>query len=209
MSDTNIVGRIAADTGMVSDMMGTANQFVQANGGYGTVAKKAVGSYVDSHGGAAGTAAHLGHDAVSMAANTLVGAKDWGDAYRAAKAGDWKHALSSGLWGLAAVGATASMAIPGAGEVIKGAELGAQAARVGAKEGAELLTKDAVETGTKDVVEGGVKKEVSGVKKAGKMERKAHLASEGIDLLGRVDNFLNGQANAQITAQDLKQPRIY
>jgi len=195
----------APDTGIVGDMWNTANQFADYQGGWGNAAKKVGNSYVQSHGGAAGTAQHLGHSAVNAVANAAWGAKDWGNAYRSAKAGDWKHALSSGLWGLASVGATASMIVPGAGEAIKGAELGAQAARVGG----EAVAKDAAEMGAKGAIEEGA----TGVEEAGKAAKWAHRAHSATDAaistVDRYNTFMNAKTNAEIMPQTLVNPRIY
>jgi hypothetical protein len=135
----------------------TANQYASSQGGWGNTLQNAASGYVSKHGGVVGTAEHLGHDVVNAAANTLWGAKDWGDAWRSASQGHWGDALKSAAWGAAAVGATASLALPGVGEVVKGGELAAQAARAGgeavAKDAAEAGAKDAAEAGTKDAVE--------------------------------------------------------
>jgi len=122
---------------MVDTMQNGASQFsdiasgyAKSQGGWGNVAQDAV------------------HGAVDVAANTMLGAKDWGQAYRSAKSGNWGDALKSAAWGAAALGATAAMVVPGAGEAVKGAELAAQAGRAGG----EALAKDAAETGVKGAV---------------------------------------------------------
>jgi hypothetical protein len=101
-------------------------------------------------------------------------------------------ALKSAAWGAAALGATASMVIPGVGEGIKAAELGAQAARAGAKEGIELAGKDAGEAVARSESEGAVAEgaadETSGAVAKGKnkgvrrAEKVAHVAHELDDL---------------------------
>lgn len=205
----------APNTGIVNNMWDTANQFADYNGGWSNTAKKYGGEYVDAHGGAAGTAAHVGHNAFNTVANAAWGAKDWGNAYRAAKSGNWGQALSSGLWGLASVGATASMVLPGAGEVIKGAELTAQAARaaragetiasLGAKEAAEVGAKEAVEAGA----EGAVKEGASNTDLAGKIAKWSHRAHTGAETVDRLNSFMHGTGKAEVQPQPLVNPRIY
>jgi hypothetical protein len=194
-SSSGVIGSMADSASQFGDtagaVYGMANAYAQSKGGWGNTIEDAAQGYVDNHGGIAGTSAHLGHEALNVAANTLWGAKDWGKAYRAAKAGNWSDAAESAAWGLAAAGATAAMVVPGAGAGVKAAELGAQAARVGvktgaelaAKEGGEVLAKDAVETGVREGVESSVDdvaEEVgsSASKKLRRGERKAHLAHE-------------------------------
>jgi hypothetical protein len=208
MSD--ITDAVKNSTGIISSMVDTANQFADSQGGYENLAKKAVGSYVDAHGGALGTAEHVAHNVVNEAANTLWGAKDWGNAYREAKSGDWWGALKSAAWGAASLGATASLVIPGVGEAVKGADLAAEAARAGGEAVAEATAKDAAEAGAKDVAESGVVDEgTSGVKKARKTERNVHRAREVADVAGRIGNFLSGTGKAEVQPQGLQQPRIY
>jgi hypothetical protein len=176
-----IVGTMAGAASQFGDIAGTAwnaaNHYAQGQGGWGNTIAHAAGGYVHNHGGAAGTALHLGHDLVSAAANAAFGAKDWGDAWRAASQGHWGDALKSAAWGAASVGATASLLIPGAGEAIKGAELAAQGARLAG----ETVAKDVAETGAKDVVETEAKtaaEEGSNAGKARKAEKVAHAAHE-------------------------------
>jgi hypothetical protein len=87
------------------------------------------------------------------------------------------------------------MVVPGVGEGVKGAELAAQAARVGVKEGAELAAKEGGEAVAKDVAEAEAKGAVessaddvteevgsSTSKKLRKAEHGAHLAKEVLGL---------------------------
>jgi hypothetical protein len=198
MSD--FTGSVEDSVSNAKNILGNANQFAQAKGGWGQLAQDAAGSYVDSHGGAAGTAIQLGHNAVNAAANTLIGAKDWGNAYRSAKSGHFGDALKSAGWGALALGATASMVIPGVGEAIKGAELGAEAARAG----------EAASLGGKELAESAVAKEGaaegSNLVKLAKGANRAHHAADAASRLG---SFLNGQGNAELRPQGLTQARIY
>lgn len=216
MSD--FTGAVQNDVGIVNNMWDTANQFAQAKGGWGQLAQDSAGQYVKAHGGAVGTAEHLGHDVVNAAANTLIGAKDWGDAFRSVKSGHWGDALKSAGWGALALGATASMIVPGVGEAVKGAEMGAEAARVGG----EALAKDAAETGAKDAAEGAAAKEGAAAEegvaaeeeatagsRAGKAAKWANRAHNAADAAGRLNSFLNGQGKAEVKPQGLSQARIY
>ena len=205
-SGNGIVGSMANTASQFGDtasqVYGLANQYAQSQGGWGNAIEHAASGYVKNHGGVAGTAAHLGHEALNTAANTLWGAKDWGDAYRKAESGNWLGAAGSALWGLASLGATASMVIPGVGEAVKGAELAAQAGRTVAKEGVELAAKDVAETGAKEVAETGAKdvaetgaKDVAEegsttVEKAAKAEKWGHRLHE----LGDINLDFNLQA---------------
>jgi hypothetical protein len=212
ISNTGVVGSMANAASQFSNtagaVYGLANDYAKSQGGWGNTIEDAAKGYVSNHGGVAGTSAHLGHEALNLAANTLWGAKDWGKAYRAAKEGRWGDAAESAAWGLASAGATASMVVPGVGQGVKAAELGAQAARVGVKTGAELAAKEGGEAVAKDVVETGVREGVessaddvveeigSGLsKRLRRGERKAHLAHElaGVHLPNLDVNVGEGQ----------------
>jgi hypothetical protein len=176
VSSTGIVGSMVNSASQFGDVASSvysaANAYAKSQGGWGNTIENAAQGYVNNHGGVAGTSAHLGHEALNVAANTLWGAKDWGNAYRAAKSGHWGDALGSAAWGLAAIGGTAALALPGAGEAIKGGEMAAQAARAGAREGIELAAKEGGEAAAKGAVEGGS----TAAEKIGKGERWAHRA---------------------------------
>ena len=145
------------------------------------------GDYVQSNGGVLGTAEHLGHEAVNEAANVFLGAKDWGNAYRSAKSGHWGDALKSAAWGATSLGATAAMVIPGVGELVKGADLAAQAGRVGG----EALAKDVAESGVKTASEDAAKVEEKNIAKkseeegSNKPRRLHHFSMGGIQAPGQ------------------------
>jgi hypothetical protein len=65
-----------------SGVWNVANDYARSQGGWGNTLEHAASGYVSSHGGVGGTAMHLGHDLVNAAANSMLGAKDWGDAWR-------------------------------------------------------------------------------------------------------------------------------